>query len=325
MARNKRGRNEGLLWPKHSAILPDTDLYWSKDKALGVSYVQRVMPRDQFNKLTQYLHINNNENAAPRRHRNHDKLFKIRPLLEAVNRKFLEEYQPCQNLSVDEAMVAFKGQFSMKQYLPMKPVKRGIKVWMCADVWNGFVCNLQVYTGKQDGGVTEHGLGYRVVTDLTRSFVNKYHHVFCDNFITSIPLACDLLRDKTYLCGTIRSNRRGFPSMLSPTRANVKALKKGESKFCRRGNLVASVWKDTKLVCFLSTQSNPVGVDIVNRKQRDGTIIQVPTVPVAVHYNKNMGGVDQSDQQRQYYAVGRKSCKWWRYLLWFLVDGESGG
>ena len=300
--------------------LPDTDLYWSKDVALGVPYVQKVMPRDRFDKLTQYLHINDNEKAAPRGHRDHDKLFKIRPLFEVVNSKFLEEYQPSQNLSVDEAMIAFRGQLAMKQYLPMKPVKRGIKVWMCADASNGFVCNMQVYTGKKDGGATEHGLGYRVVQDLTRPFINKNHHVFADNFFTSIPLACDLLRDNTYFCGTVRFNRHGFPSSLKPTRADVKALRKGESKFCRRGNLVASVWKDTKLVHFLSTQSNPVGEHTVNRKQKDRTIVQIPTVPVVVDYNKNMGGVDLSDQQRQYYAVGRKSRKWWRYLLWFFID-----
>ena len=58
----------------------------------------------------------------------------------------------------------------------------------------------------------------------------------------------------------------------------------------------------------------------MNRKQRDGTITQVPTVPAAISYNKNMGGVDLNDQQRNYYAVGRKLRKWWRYLLWFLVD-----
>lgn len=127
-----------------------------------------------------------------------------------------------------------------------------------------------------------------------------------------------MLRDKTYLCGTIRSNRRGFPNGLSPQKAEVKALRKGESKFYRHGNLVASVWKDT--VCFLSTQSNPVGDETVNRKQRDGTIIQVPTVPAAISYNKNMGGVDLNDQQRNYYAVGRKSRKWRCYLLWFLID-----
>lgn len=110
-------------------------------------------------------------------------------------------------------------------------------------------------------------------------------------------------------CGTIRSNHPGFPNSLSPQTAEV-----------RRGNLVASVWKDTKLVCFLSTQSNPVGDQTVNRKQHDGTVIQVPTVPAAISYNKNMGGVDLNDQQRNYYAVGRKSRKWWRSLLWFLVD-----
>ena len=134
--------------------LPDTRLYWSKDATLGVPYAQKVMPRDRFDKLTQYLHINDNEKAAPRGHRDQDKLFKIRPLFEVVNSKFLKEYQPSQNVSVDEANIAFKGQLAMKQYLPMKPVKRGIKVWMCADASNDFVCNMQVYTGKKDGRAT---------------------------------------------------------------------------------------------------------------------------------------------------------------------------
>ncbi len=100
----------------------------------------------------------------------------------------------------------------------------------------------------------------------------------------------------------------------------MKALRKGESKFYCRGNLVASVWKDTKLVCFLSTQSNPVGNETVNRKQRDRTIAQVNTVPAAMSYNKNMGGVHLNNQQRNYYAVGHKSRKWWHYLMWFLND-----
>ena len=132
---------------------------------------------------------------------------------------------------------------------------------------------------------------------MTRPFVNKHHHVFGDNFFTSIQLACDLLRDNTYFCGTVCFNWHGFPSSLNPIRADVKALRKGESKFWGRGNLVASVWKNTKLVHFLSTQSNPVGEHTVNRKQKVRTIIQIPTVPAVVDYNKNMGGVDLSDQQ----------------------------
>ena len=83
---------------------------------------------------------------------------------------------------------------------------------------------------------------------------------------------------------------------------------------------MASVWKDTKLVSFLRTQSNPVGDDRVERKQRDGSIIEVPTVPAAVSYNKKMGGIDLNDQHHKYYSGGRKSRKWWRYILWFLID-----
>ena len=45
----------------------------------------------------------------------------------------------------------------------------------------------------------------------------------------------------------------------------------------------------------------------------------MPTIPAAISYNKNMGGVDLNDQHRKYYVVGRKSRKWWRYILWFLV------
>ena len=157
--------------------LSKTSLYWSKDKTLGVAFVKRVMPRDRFDKLTQYLHLNNNENAIPRGQPNHDKLFKVRPFLEAVVKACQEEYRPRQNLSVDEAMVAFKGQLSMKQYVPLNPIKRGIKVWECADSSNCYVYILQVYTGRQDGSVTEHGLGYRLVRELSEPFIGKHHHI----------------------------------------------------------------------------------------------------------------------------------------------------
>ena len=102
----------------------------------------------------------------------------------------------------------------------------------------------------------------------------------------------------------IRSNRQGLPASLPPQNAEVKAK--------------------LKLVSFLSTQSNPVGDDHVNRKQRDGSVIQVPTAPAAVSYNKNMGDVDMNGQHSKYYSVGRKSRKWWGYLLCFLIDVGIG-
>lgn len=90
--------------------------------------------------------------------------------------------------------------------------------------------------------------------------------------------------------------------------------------FQAKKNLVATAWKDKRIVNFLSTQSNPVGNETVRRKQRDGTIKDVASAPVVKSYNKNMGGVDHNDQFRCYYALGLKSKKWWRCLFWFFID-----
>ena len=66
--------------------------------------------------------------------------------------------------SIDEAMIPFQGRSSLKQYMPAKPVKQGIKVWCHADSHNGYLCEFQVYIGRSSG--EQDGLGKRVVLDL---------------------------------------------------------------------------------------------------------------------------------------------------------------
>ena len=111
--------------------------------------------------------------------------------------KIVETLWPGRNLSVDEAMVKFKGHLGMKQYLPVKPVKRGIKVWVCAEASSGYVCDFQVYTWMKQHGMVEQNLGYRVVHDLMQNFVRKNHHVFFDNFF--LIVLC-LLKARSYCC-----------------------------------------------------------------------------------------------------------------------------
>ena len=95
----------------------------------------------------------------------------------------------------------------MKQYLLMKPVKRGFKIWVRADSHNGYVCEFECYTGKK-GDTTEFGLGGCVVTRLTRDLVGKAYHIFMVSFFL---LYHQLLSDRIYCTGTLRSNRRNFP------------------------------------------------------------------------------------------------------------------
>lgn len=121
--------------------LPEIKLYWSKDPLLGVIEFQKVMSRNRFDKIRQYLHLNVNE-----QNNGQDKLFKVRPLLDVLSQTFKEEYSPSQNASIDEGMIKYKGRLGFKQYMPNKPVKRRIKVWMRADASNGYVSEFSVYT-----------------------------------------------------------------------------------------------------------------------------------------------------------------------------------
>ena len=84
----------------------------------------------------------------------------------------------------------------------------------------------------------------------------------------------------------------------------VGDLQRGESVAQQRENLVATVWRDRRLVYVMSTNSDPRTAATVQRKDRDGTSHTVPCPKNVVDYNKFMGGVDQL---RNYYNMRTKS------------------
>ena len=143
----------------------------------------------------------------------HDRLGKVRLIIAELCQKFSVLYNPLRELSVDEAMIKFQGRSSLKQYMAMKPIKRGIKVWVLADGVSGYFSRLEVYSVKQTNHV-ETGLGSRVLKSLTTDFHGKYHHVIFDNYFTGYNLLEDLLEVGVYGCGTARKDRRGFPQQL---------------------------------------------------------------------------------------------------------------
>jgi len=193
--------------------LPSLHDYWKKDSTYHYAPVADRISRDRFTEISRYLHFVDNSTLAPRTTQEYDRLGKIRPVLEYLQSRFSAIYNPGQDLAVDEAMIKFQGRSSIKQYMPKKPTKRGIKVWVLADSTNGYFSRLQIYTGKK-GNSTEHNLSSRVVKELTSDFQYKWHHVFFDNFFNSKQLLCDLEAVGLYGCGTARKDRKHFPQHL---------------------------------------------------------------------------------------------------------------
>ena len=188
----------------------------------------------------QYFHANDSRPNPPGGQPCHDKLFLIRPILNEVNERCLQNYNPHQNVSVDEGMVKYTGRLSFKQYLPAKPTKYGIKVWMRADPVNGYTNEFKVYTVKENG-VPKIGLASRVVQDMTRRIWGRNHIVNIDNYFTSPALFTTLLENNTYARGIIHSNRKGFPfNQLRP-----KEIKEqGQFRHLQKGEATACIWKD---------------------------------------------------------------------------------
>ena len=196
--------------------LPAIDDYWSTDPTLHYSPIADRITRDRFKEISRYLHFADNSTLPPRGTPGHDRLGKVLPVIDHLSARFSDLYDPHREVAVDEAMIKFTGRSTLKQYMPMKPVKRGIKVWVLGDSHNGYFLKFQIYTGKEGSG--EKQLGQRVVKDLTQDLKGKNHHVYFDNFFTSEQLLRDRANDSIFSCGTARKDRRGFP----PSLKNVK-------------------------------------------------------------------------------------------------------
>ena len=97
-------------------------------------------------------------------------------------------------------------------------------------------------------------------------------------------------------------------------------LQRGESVARQKGNLVATAWRDRKLVYVMSTNTDPRASTMVRRKERDGTCSMVSCPESVAQYNQFMGGVDHADQLRNYYRIRCKSKKFYKYLFCFVVD-----
>ena len=140
------------------------------------------------------------------------------------------------------------------------------------------------------------------MADLIEPSLDKGYHLYIDNWYTSVPLLKFLFDHSTLACGTIRSNRKGFPDPVKKAK-----LKKGQVKSYRSSELVAMKFKDKREVLMLTT--------IHNEEMVPGLRLPAHHKPRCIaDYNKYMGGVDRTDQLMQPYDMARKSLKWYKKL-----------
>ncbi|KAF3861162.1 hypothetical protein F7725_001417 [Dissostichus mawsoni] len=221
--------------------------YWRTTWPYNFSFPADKMSRNHFETIMWSLHISNpeedEENDRKRNTAEYDRLFK--PLYTEITAACKAHFQPYQNISIDERMVASKARSSMKQYLKDKPTKWGFKLFVLADSSTAYTWNFFVYAGKSEF-TQGQGLSYSSVIDLLPfSLLGAGYTLFVDNFYTSPALFGDLSTKGIGCFGTIRKNRVGFPH----TELNdlPKKAERGDLRWIRRSKLLfVSGWTAVK-------------------------------------------------------------------------------
>jgi hypothetical protein len=240
-----------------------------------------------------------------------DKLAPIRELFDSFVSKCKQLYTMSPFVCVDECLLGFRGRCSFRVYMPSKPAKYGLKVWMLCDVGTSFAGNLQVYLGKESTGLPEKGQGARVVKDLCGYIFNSGRNVTTDNFFTSYSLSQELLTKNLTLLGTMRQNRPELPPAMLPKKREQYDSIFG---FTNDAMLVSYAPRRNRTVAVLSTMHDSIEVDTLTEEKKPYAILD---------YNSTKGAVDSFDQQIAYYSCARKTNRWPMRLFYFLLDTAS--
>ena len=102
--------------------IPSYHLAWSKASLCYDPFVSNIMSRNRFESLMYFLHVVS-QNDKEKFKDDNDKLAKVRPLSNHINKKNKMYCQTEKEISIDERMVRSKARFTFKQYIRNKPTK----------------------------------------------------------------------------------------------------------------------------------------------------------------------------------------------------------
>lgn len=303
--------------------LPSYRDYWNKDYRYPL--IADVMPLKKYEQIRRFLHFVDNTEVTD------DRYFKLRPLLEKVRTNCLQLEEECR-YSIDEMMVAYKGTRAgnRRQYMPKKPKKWGIKLFVRAGV-SGLVYDFLPYGGEDTFrfcSFTEYenslGLGAKVVLALCKTIKKKPANVYFDNFFTSLELI-HFLREEygIFSLGTIRANRLKGCQEFLPSDKELSKKGRGSSKqiVCNEKKVAVVKWIDNKSVTLASSFVDSFPMGKVKRWSKESkSKVDVECPAIVRQYNSFMGGVDLSDMLVALYKTNFRTKRWYMAIFSQLLD-----
>lgn len=87
-------------------------------------FVSNLMRRERFIAIMPFMHWADNSRMST-----DDKVWKIRPVIDMLQAKFLENFVPTEHLNYDESMIKYFGRHGLRQFIKSKPIDP-IRFWL---------------------------------------------------------------------------------------------------------------------------------------------------------------------------------------------------
>lgn len=182
------------------------DCMWSEVFGRGVYHATFSEKRFQF--LTSRIRFDDKDTRAKRS--SVDKLAPIREIWEIFTKNCTENYEPSNELCIDEQLVSCRGRYFFRIYMKSKPDKYGLKILMMNDVETCYMTAAIPYVGKVIPAEGDDVPAHFMKSLIEKASLNEMSRtITMDDWFTSIPLFESLKKDYNIRAvGTIRKNRR---------------------------------------------------------------------------------------------------------------------
>ncbi|XP_046684893.1 piggyBac transposable element-derived protein 3-like [Homalodisca vitripennis] len=302
--------------------LPGKKCYWDSGLDMKNEMVCQAMRRDRFIQIMRFLHCADNSETIP-----NDKMWKMRPLMNLLKCKCLDNFVPSEFLCFDESMVKYYGKHGCKQFLKGKPIRFGYKIWSL-NTDTGYLINFEIFQGKNTTTNETYSKLFGKSAAPLVSMLDEIpqdelpYQLFFDNLFTS-PALMKHLKDRGYgSTGTVRINRLPKDCPLS-SKKDMQNESRGsfQCKIEKEDGIFVARWKDNSVVTVASTSYGIEPIASVKRfSQSEKKYLHIQQPFVIKQYNHHMGGTDLMDEDISTHRIGIRGKKWWWPLFTWLID-----
>ena len=226
-------------------VVPRDERYFfssSETRLFHIPGVKSILKsRKRFFELKSYIYFCDPEHELSEEE-SRDTLYKVRAIYNELVTKFKQLFNCSREISIDEAMVPFKGKLAIKVRMPDKPVKFGVKFFELCDAKTGYCKNFSLYAGQDNRQAGNLGKTGKVVMDLLKDLYYTNHHLYVDNFYTS-PILFLMLKERGILAAGTARPRRGYPN---EQLKRIQLKNRGDVAWltAKDQTMVALRWKD---------------------------------------------------------------------------------